>query len=787
MNQSFEHDGIITEQNYKQLFTQVPAPIAIYKGKELRYVFLNDAYSKIFNGRNILGKTVREAFPELKGQGYYEILENVFTSGNPYYGNETPALIDVNNNGNLSTHYYNLVYTPFRNEEGVIEGVMAFGHDVTDQVEARKKVEDVMDKSNFRNALLEAHNEATPDGVLIVNTRGKMLLHNKRFTEIWKIPEEIIDNEDDEAALQYAMTQLKDPQAFIDRVTYLYNQGKEKSYDEILFNDGRVIERYGTPIIAENGLYYGWAWYFRDITERIKQEQKFRNVVEQSPEPILILKGENMVLEVANEPLLKLWKVGRETIGKTFLEILPEMKGQGFMELLLDVYRNGVTHYGFETPAVFERSDGEKQTVYFNFVYQPYREIDGSITGVLVLATDVTEQVAAKQRLIESEKRFRSLIMQAPVGICILRGEELYFEIANDSYLTLARKKREEILGRTVSETLPEATSYGFVDLLRNVLKTGEPFYGKEYEVQLPRNGSLVTIYVDFVYEPLKEDDGTISRIMVLATEVTDKVLARRKIEESEQELQMRVKERTEELEKKNIELEQYAHVSSHDLQEPLRKITTFIDMVKEKDYEHLSDASKTIFNKISLAAQRMSNTLKDLLNFATLSKEAQFETVNLNEVMASVINDLELIIAQKNAEISYSSLPEIRAIPLQMHQLFYNLINNALKFSRPGIACKVDIAACELNEEEKSKELTLNDKKDYYKIIVKDNGIGFDQNNATKIFTMFKRLHNKHQYGGTGIGLALCKKVALNHGGDIHALSVPNEGSSFVIFLPAE
>ncbi len=125
--------------NETRLFAQAPAPIAIFKGRELRYVFVNDAYSQIFSNRDILGKTVREAFPELEGQPYFAILEQVFDTGNPFHGNETPALIDLKEDGNLSTRFYNLVYTPYKNDDGKIQGVMAFGHDVTDLVETRNK------------------------------------------------------------------------------------------------------------------------------------------------------------------------------------------------------------------------------------------------------------------------------------------------------------------------------------------------------------------------------------------------------------------------------------------------------------------------------------------------------------------------------------------------------------------------------------------------------------------------------------------------------------------------
>src|SRR5687768_16620147 len=121
MHTTAAHLNLVSEQNYKQLFTQAPAPIAIYKGRSLTNVFVNDAYAAIFNGRELLGKTVSEAFPELEGQGYFEILEEVFDSGKPFFANETPAYINLNNDGKMATRYYNLVYTPFKNDDGYIE------------------------------------------------------------------------------------------------------------------------------------------------------------------------------------------------------------------------------------------------------------------------------------------------------------------------------------------------------------------------------------------------------------------------------------------------------------------------------------------------------------------------------------------------------------------------------------------------------------------------------------------------------------------------------------------
>ncbi|HEX8333889.1 MAG TPA: PAS domain-containing protein [Segetibacter sp.] len=781
MSHLFNTRQLNAEHNHTKLFSQAPAPIAIYRGRELRYVLVNEAYSKLFNHREILGKTLREAFPELEGQGYYEILEGVFDTGVPFYGNETPALIDIDNTGVLTTRYYNLVYTPYKDDDGNIDGVMAFGHDVTDQVEARQK-------------------------------------------------------------------------------------------------------------------------------ER-ESDLRFRNIVEQSSDPILILKGEELVLDVANDALFKLWNVGKESLGKSFLEILPEMRGQGFYELLLDVFRNGKTHYGFETPAHFKRSNGQTETRYFNFSYQPYHEADGTISGVLVLATDVTEQVLAKQKYEQSEHNFRTMIVQAPVAMCLLKGPEHIVELANEYMYELWGKSENEMSGKPIFQGLPEAKGQGFEKLLQDVYINGNRFIANERPVQLPRNGKIETTYINFVYEPYREGDQSISGVIAVATEVTEQVIARQHVEYAEEsarlaiesaqlgtydlsfstkeisasprvyeiwglqtgennidvfssfiapddlpvrnkahqdalktgklayearlkrpdgsirwikangtvlydtagtperligviqditeqklfaeELSKNVEERTkdlreanQQLERSNEELEQFAYIASHDLQEPLRKIQLFNSLLL--DQPELRETAKKYIDKVNASATRMAGLIRDLLDYSHLAqKSLQFERTDLNEILKNVLSDYEVLINQKQASIKVNSLPTVEAIPLQMNQLFFNLIGNALKFTKRNVAPVINITAKDLEEERKATFKALDANKTYCEISITDNGIGFNQEYADKIFTIFQKLNEKSMYGGYGIGLALCRKIVDNHSGIIYAEGNPTEGATFVFVIP--
>ena len=181
------------------------------------------------------------------------------------------------------------------------------------EVLAIKEAKQATAALHFRNALFEAQNQATRRWRIIVDTNGKILLYNKQFAEIWKMPQEILDNKDDAAAVQHSAGIVADPQRFVDSVQNLYSKKTETSREEILFKDGRVIERNGNPIVGENGTFYGWAWYFRDITERIRGAQKlaeseslFRSIVEQAPVAITLTRGEDVVIESINAPMLKI-------------------------------------------------------------------------------------------------------------------------------------------------------------------------------------------------------------------------------------------------------------------------------------------------------------------------------------------------------------------------------------------------------------------------------------------------------------------------------------------------
>jgi PAS domain S-box-containing protein len=287
------------------------------------------------------------------------------------------------------------------------------------------------------------------------------------------------------------------------------------------------------------------------------------------------------------------------------------------------------------------------------------------------------------------------------------------------------------------------------------------------------------------------DDEGKPSYIIGAATDITDLKEAQEALRRSAEELDTKVKERTKELQEANeqlaqtnAELERFAYVTSHDLQEPLRKIKIFAYRIEDElQFGNVENALKFL-SKVTTSSERMTTLITDLLNYSRLSKESlKFEKIDLNTVLDEVLEDFEVLIQQKNATIYKEDLPVVKGNAIQLNQLFYNLISNALKFSKDNFPPTLRIE-CRKAETEALRSLRLP-KKNYYELSFSDNGIGFSKKFAHQIFEIFQRLHSKDHYPGTGIGLALSKKVVQNHGGGIVAESEEGSGSVFKVYLP--
>jgi len=388
--------------------------------------------------------------------------------------------------------------------------------------------------------------------------------------------------------------------------------------------------------------------------------------------------------------------------------------------------------------------------------------------------TELNQNLEAKvaQRTSELEEAYLTLkqqnafvetIIDASVDSIAVLDTELRFLVVNRHAEELYKFDREQLLGRRIDEAFPGVSKSPMMQDLQRALG-GETVRNAVYK------SSVIDRYFDNFYVPLKDKDHKVYLILLIAHDITESILARQKLENLNKEL-----------EKSNQDLEQFAYVASHDLQEPLRKIQTFAELTARN--LHNPEIMKRYLDKVHASARRMTELIKAVLNYSRLSRGDQpFEMVDLNHVLQSLRADLELLIAEKGARIEAAPLPPVRGIPLQLNQLFLNLLTNALKFTerQPEVNISAEeVRGADLPFESAQAEAT------YIRISIADNGIGFKQQYADKIFSIFQRLHSDSTYAGTGIGLALCKKIVENHRGYITVNSAPGAGTTFFIYLP--
>ena len=400
---------------------------------------------------------------------------------------------------------------------------------------------------------------------------------------------------------------------------------------------------------------------------------------------------------------------------------------------------------------------------------------------------DVTEQVLARNKIAESERYIKQMMMQAPVAICILNGPDIIFENVNPLMEKLLGRSAESVEGRNIFEAMPEIIGHGLEKVIADIHSTGNSFISEAQEFELLRDNVFTTQYITYIYGPMKTESDHVQGIMVVALDVTQKTLF-------EKELEKLVQIRTQELEAKNIDLEKmnrelqsFAYISSHDLQEPLRKIQTFSSLILDSEKNTLSDQGQHYFKRMQLAAQRMQMLIDDLLAYSrTGNNESKLVKTDLSQIVDEIRKDLKEELDVRNAKIEEIGDFAFPMIPFQFRQLLQNLISNSLKFSKPGKNPHIIIETKFVNGAN-LQHLNLKEDTKYCHISLTDNGIGFPPEFSEKIFELFQRLHSKDQYMGTGIGLAIVKKIVENHNGFIAAKSELDEGARFDIYIPVE
>jgi PAS domain S-box-containing protein len=583
-----------------------------------------------------------------------------------------------------------------------------------------------------------------------------------------------------------SVTKLMPPERHYEEAQILeqLKNGRRVSHFETqrLTKNGRLIDVAITvsPMRDEKGNLIGASKILRDITDRKlaekalrESEERFRTMADTAPVMIWIADSDKRYsffnkgwLDFTGMSIERALEAGWSSV--VHPDDLPrcmELYGQQLE-----------TRQGFEMEYRMLRYDGMYRWVVDHGV--PRYSPEGALIGYIGSCVDIherkeaskeleirvlerTSELSTKNEELMRQKDFVENILDASVDvICVLDRDLKYIAVNRRA----AEMYGENLLGKNLLEKFPHVRETGMYDDLLNAL-SGEIIHRPEYR------SSIVHRSFENFYIPLKDMNGTVREIMLIGHDITDYMNASQEL-----------KKMNEALVKSNAELEQFAYVSSHDLQEPLRKIQTFSDLLSRGLGNDGFDARKYI-EKINASAERMSVLIKDLLSYSRLSKtNDQFVDTDLQQILDNIKNDFEVVIRQKQAQVRSVPLPVIKAIPIQINQLFYNLIGNALKFSEN--APVIDITCSRVTKEQMKNLPRLNPQHTYVTLGFKDNGIGFEQVYAEKIFTIFQRLNDRQQYSGTGIGLAICKKIAENHGGYIEAHSRAGEGATFTVYL---
>jgi PAS domain S-box-containing protein len=608
--------------------------------------------------------------------------------------------------------------------------------------------------------------------------------------------------------------------AYFEALPELIPQGYKEVFDEV-FKTGVAFNAIETPVeLVQNGKmelkYYNFLLYPQknihgDIdgvgiiaTEVTSQallnlkvqasEKKFRLLSDSMPQNIWTSNTEGH-LNYFNKSVVEYSGLSLEEIAeKGWLDIIhPDDREENVRRWMHSI----TTGEDFLFEHRFRRYDGKYRWQLSRAI--PQRDENGKILMWVGTSTDIQDQKTSatelerqvKERtkelnmlndiLKQSEERYHLMVEEVQDYAILYLSKEGIVENWNKGAEKIKGYKAHEIIGQSFENfyTTVDKKSNLPKHLLEQAAKYGR-FDQEGWRVRKDGTHFWASVVITAVHN----DDGDIIGFSKVTHDLTAKKAADDKIKRNAAELE----QKNEELEKMNKELQSFAYISSHDLQEPLRKIQTFSNLIVEKEFDNLSESGKDKFKRMQNAAQRMQTLINDLLAYSrTTSQEIKLTKANLNAIIDDVKEDLKEEILHKNAIVKAEKIAaEIAIVPFQIHQLLFNLISNSLKFSHEDTVPVISITS-EIDKGNKLNNENLDSETEYCHLHYTDNGIGFDNVYNEKIFEVFQRLHGKERYEGTGIGLAIVKKIIDNHKGIITANGEVGKGATFDIYIPVK
>jgi PAS domain S-box-containing protein len=541
-----------------------------------------------------------------------------------------------------------------------------------------------------------------------------------------------------------AIIEYKDQPALLMHVRDISERRKAQSLLELINTEleSKVKDRTRELEAANFALHHEIREKERAQSQIEKQKDYLRFVLDSNPN-IIFVKDSEGKFTIANEATARFYGLSKNYIeGKKNAEFNP------FPDIIneLDAQDRAVLENNKEMvfPEVQFKNPKTGEVTWLHMVKKPIPGDKGK-TNILGVSTNITELRKAREEMRLSEKLYRQIAANIPQSAIFIFDKDMRYIVAEGPLVGVVSKQKDQIEGRTIYEAFrPEDRAY-IETHYKKILAGESSTYQYDY------NG----MYMLVRNSPIRDDNADILYGMVITLDITDLKKA-----------QGELLERNVELQRSNEELERFAYVASHDLQGPLRTIASYLQLLESR-YKNKLDKDATEFIDFSVSgAKRMQQLILDLLNYSRINSQPKpFEMTDMNMVMAHVIGNLESSIKNNSAVIEYDNLPKIMAQPNQLLQLLQNLVDNAIKF-KGTITPRIRIATIEHEYE--------------WEFLVSDNGIGIKEEFKEKIFQIFQRLHNDSEYPGTGVGLAICKKIVQLHGGKIWLESTYGKGTTF-------